>query len=63
MSHESKIDGMALVWRSCTPPTRGSCLERWEPKDINDMLKFMGMKKEHLPGAMELVELIRRPAK
>jgi hypothetical protein len=61
MSHESKIEGMALSWRSCTPPTRGASIERWEPKDIADMLLFLKLKKEHLPGAMALVDMIRRP--
>jgi hypothetical protein len=63
MSHESKIEGMALSWNSCTPPTRGACIERWEPKDIADMLIFLKFKKEHLAGAMALVDMIRRPIK
>jgi len=63
MSHESKIEGMALSWNSCTPPTRGACIERWEPKDIADMLIFLKLKKEHIPGAMALVDMIRRPIK
>lgn len=61
MSRESFIEGISRGFESCGPSTRGFMLDHHEVKDIADMLLFLKLKKEHLPGAMALVEMIRRP--
>lgn len=61
MSRESYIAGLARGFESCGPQTRGFMLDHYDQKDVADVLTFLKLKKEHLPGAMALVEMIRRP--
>ena len=60
MSRESLIDGMALGFRSSGPQMRGYYLAHFDEKDVHDMLKLLGIKKQHMDGAMALVTLMRR---
>ena len=59
MSREATIEGMSLVWKSCYPETKGNMLSRYPEQDLADMFKLLGMDKKHVPGAMELVKLVR----
>ena len=51
---------MALGFRSSGPQMRGYYLAHFDEKDVHDMLKLLGIKKQHMDGAMALVTLMRR---
>jgi hypothetical protein len=57
----ARIDGLSLGFSSSGPQMRGWYLANYDEKELIEMFKHMGLKKDEVKGALALIAIFRRP--